>query len=374
MNEHEVRALLEDLADGPAPPPRVDVSRAVTVARQQTRVRAWTAIAAASVLVVGLAVGVNHAVAGDGQDTVANAPARFDPLVEYASFGWLPEKSKLNRRFTSVNDVRFATEASQYVPDPSNGPMASLPAASVDASFYAAGVQPESELPLEVWGPSTDPSEPYASVTDAPPVNGIPAYWVSVPDHPETIILKWRYAPDAWAEVTVARLEGDLRQSAHRVASELRFGGAERFRFPFHLTGLPDGLRPVASVFAEGGLDGPWRVELYLSTENRELNAHVSVDPILDSDKRDPNTTVDGHEARRDTTTGDPTDSFMVADSQYADQLSVYDDAAGVESGVMVDAKTPADAAPLGPDGALGLYRGLTVHPDHADWTDQPLR
>jgi len=380
MNEQEVRTFLDDLADTPAPPPRVDVPRAVAVARRQARVRTWTSTAAASVLVVGLAVGVNYTVTGGSpasteSGSVVSAPARFDPLVEYASFGWLPEESKMNSSFTSVNDVRFATMVRQYVPDPSKGPMASLPAASVNASVYAAGSMPQSELPLDLWGPTDPtPTEPYAPVTDAPDVNGAPAYWVTVPGEPETIILKWRYAPDAWAEVTVSRLDGDLRQSAHRVASELRVGGTARLRFPFDLTGLPAGLRPVASMFAEGGLDEPWRVELDLSTDDRKMNVNVAVDPILASDRRDANITVDGHQAYRETVVGDSTEGTRVAGSQWADRLFVYDDVAGLNVGVLADARTPADAEPLGPDGAVGLYRGTTVHPDRADWTDQPLR
>jgi hypothetical protein len=372
MNEQEVRSMLDDLADTPAPPPRVDVSRAVTVGRRQTRVRTWTSIAAASVLVVGLAAGVNYAVSGGSTEsaTVASAPARFDPLVKYASFGWLPEASKLNSTFTSINAMRFATQARQYIPDPDQ-PMASLPAPSVNVSFYAAGEEPQSELPLDVWGPTNEPSVPYAPVSDAPAVNGAPAYWVTVPDAPETMILKWRYAPDAWAEVTVSDLDSDLRESAHRVASELRFGGTERMRFPFHFTGPPAGLHPVASTFAEGGLDAPWRVELTLGTEDQGAEVRVQVDPMDDS-SRAPNTTVEGHQAQRTIIDGDSTEEQVVG-AAYSDMVFVYD-VSGLEAGIVFNARTAADIGALGPDGSVSLFRTLTVHPDRGDWTDRPLR
>jgi hypothetical protein len=377
MKEQEVRTLLEDLADTPAPPSRVDVPSAVTMARRQARVRAWTSVAAASVLVVALAVGVTYVVAGgsqappDSTTSVASAPERFDPLVEYASFGWVPERSRMNSSRTTVSGVRYMTSVSQHVPDPSQ-PMAALPAANVTACFYAAGFNPKTEQRLDVRGPS-DSTESVAPVTEAPAVNGAPAYWFTVPSDPEMIILKWRYAPNAWAEVYVSRLDGDLRQIAHRVASEMLVGGTERLRFPFHLTGVPDGLRPVATTIAEGGLDAPWDIELNLSTspENveRGLRVEVSVEPITESEKRDPNTTVDGHPATRHTSVGD-----NAGGAQVSDTLLVHDDPVGLNTFILVDAKTTADAAPLGPDGALGLYHALTLHPNTADWTGDPLR
>jgi hypothetical protein len=307
---------------------------------------------------------------------VANAPTRFDPLVQYASYDWLPS-DKLTWRTTSINAARFTVNAAEYVPDPANGPNAAKPAAFVGVSLYAAGVDPLTELPFQTMsGDGTTQTMHYGPVTDAPPVDGAPAYWVGVPGDTETVILKWRYAPDGWAELSASRLGGDLRETIHRIASALRVGGTERLRFPFQLTGLPAGLRPASSEFEEGGLTSPWHATLDLDTQpgsqpdgKAPSVVSVSVNPSTDqSGSRNSNTTVDGHQARRDIVSGD-----HLGEPQYSDRLSVYG-LDGLQADVSISTATAEDAAPLGPDGALGLYRTLTVHPDRADWTDQPVR
>jgi hypothetical protein len=365
MNEQEVRTLLADLAETPAPPSRVSVPGAVSAVRRQARTRTWLATAAASVLVVALAAGTYVVTGGSQEPTepapVANAPERFDPLVRYASFGWLPDKDRMNSSLTAVNDVAFSTAVSEFVLDPAKGPMAAKPAAEVSVSLYAAGEKPQSEEPLEIWGPSNEPSMPYAPVTRAPSVNGKPAYWVTIPEDPETLILKWRWAPNAWAEVTVSRLSGDLHENAHRVASKLRIA-EERLRFPFHLTGLTSDLRPVASIVQEGGFAEPWRVDLELGTADDNVNLRVGSTPTRPGDSH-PNTTVDGHEARHEITT----------DQQYLDTLFVYD-VSGLQTDILIHGSTAADLERAGPDGAVGVFRTITVHPEPDDWTDRPVR
>ncbi|HEX6351395.1 hypothetical protein [Actinophytocola sp.] len=385
MNEQDVRTLLDDLAHTPAPPSQVDVQHAVTTVKRRRRVQAVTS-AAASVLVVGLAAGVTYSLIGQSPGNtnspgspatltaaapVTSAPQRFDPLVQYASYGWLPEQETLTWRSTSISGEQFTLNAQKYVPDPANGPNAALPAAFVGVQLYAAGVVPQTEKPFEVTTPAGKETMHYGPVTDAPAVNGAPAYWVGAPGDPETTILKWRYAPDAWAELFSARLSGDQRAVLHRIASELTVGGTERLRFPFQVTNLPADQRPTASAVEEGGPNWPWHASLDLDagTDGQEPGLSVAVHPATDdSESRGPNTTVDNHPARRDTVEGD-----HLGRPEYSDRLHVFD-VAGLQVNLIIDAKTAAGAAPLGPDGVLGVYRNVTVHPDRADWTDQPLR
>lgn len=141
------------------------------------------------------------------------------------------------------------------------------------------------------------------------------------------------------------------------MASEVRLG-TERLRYPFHLAAVPAGLRPVASTFDEGGLSGPWRADLTFHPADGGTEMRVTAAPTRPGD-RDPNTTVDGHEARRDQQTQGP---------QYYDGLVVYD-VSGLDVSVFVTAESSLD-----PDGTLGVYRGLTVHPEPSGWTDRPLR
>jgi hypothetical protein len=239
-----------------------------------------------------------------------------------------------------------------------------MPAAHVELRLYAAGVAPQTDKPYEVQSPEGTQTLHYGPVTAAPDVDGTSASWVGVPGNPEMIILKWRYAPDGWAELFTSRLSGDQRQAAHRIASALNVGGAERLRFPFQLAGLPADLAPVASTVEEGGLSGPWRASLDVKGQGPTVS--VAVQPATAD--RDPNTTIDGHPARRDTFEGD-----HLGRPEYSDRLSVYD-LDGLEAHLAIAATTAAEAASAGPDGVLGVYRVLTVQPDRAKWTDQPLR
>lgn len=376
MNEQDVRTLLDDLANTPPPAPRVDVAHAMTTARRRARTRAWTS-AAAAVLVVGVAAGLTYTVidrpspATGVSPTVAapvtRAPQRFDPLVRYASFGWLPEKDRLTWRNTSITGEKMTLTASEYLPDPANGPNAALPAAYVDVRLYAAGAVPQTEQPMQVQSPDGTKIVNYGPTTDAPAVNGAPAYWVGTPGDPETVILKWRYAPDGWAEMSAARFPGDLRETMHRIAGELRVGGTELLRFPFHLTGLSPDLVPTASQFTEGGIDGPWQASLDVGIPQGPTLS-VAVQPTATADSEEPNIAVDGHPARHVTFEGD-----HLGVPQYSDRLFVAD-LLGLQAKIFIDATTAAAAAPLGQDGVLGIFRALTVHPDTADWTDQPLR
>lgn len=363
MNEQEVRTLLADLAETPAPPSRVVVPEPVRRSRRYVWSRTWLSAVAAAVVVTLLAVGAYVVTGGSptstDPDRAASAPDRFDPLVRYASFGWVPDEARMNSRSTVVSDMRFAMDVSEYVPDPSKGPMASKPGASVSLALYAVGVKPESEYPPNVRGATDhDPSKPYL-VSEAPPVDGKPAEWLTVPGDSEFLMLRWHHAPGAWAELSVARLSGDLRDSAHRVATDLRFD-TERLLFPFHLTGLSAELRPVTSSFGEGGLDGPWRAELTFQSADDGVEMRVAASPTQPGNH---NTIIDGHKAHYEKTT----------DQQYAEGLFVYD-VAGLKIDVTVLARNAADAAPVGPSGALSVYRGLTVHPDRSEWTIRPLR
>lgn len=380
MNEQDVRTFLEDLAHTPPPPSRVDVPRAMATAQRRARTRAWTS-AAASVLVVGVAAGLTYAVidrspsatgssvATTAPAPVTNAPRRFDPLIRYASFGWLPEQPALSWRNTAISGDQFALNASEYLPDPANGPEAALPGAYVNVRLYAAGAVPLTEQPLESWSPDGPQTTEYGPVTDAPAVNGAPAYWVSAPGDAETVILKWRYAPDGWAELYAAKLSGDLRETVHRIASALRTGGTERLDFPFHLTGLSPNLVPTASQLEEGGMNRPWSATLDLNTQPDGQGPGVSVvvHPTNASESHEPTTTVDGRPARRETFSGE-----HLGTPQYSDRLFV--DVDGLQTNIFIAATTAEAAAPLAADGVLGIYRTLTLHPDPADWTDQPLR
>src|SRR5215472_3453796 len=105
MDETAVRSLLDVAArDDEAPPCRVSIPLARRSGRRRLRLlriylpgAAPLAAAVAVALVISLpaAIGDGTSRAGDGQSrtsatTPIVAPRTFNPLVPYASFGWLP--------------------------------------------------------------------------------------------------------------------------------------------------------------------------------------------------------------------------------------------------------------------------------------------
>jgi hypothetical protein len=373
MKDLDVRTLLADLADTPPPPSRVDVAHAMTTARRRARARTWTSVAA-SVLVVGVAAGVTYAVIErPPSDTtvaaapVTAAPSRFDPLSRYASFGWLPAQPALTWQNTSITTDRFDLSATEHAPGSPDQP---VPVVNVSARLYAAGGVPPTERPAQTLSPEGKTTGEHGPVTEAPAVNGAPAYWVGVPGEPAKVVLKWRYAPDGWAELSADGLTGDVRATMRRIAGALRVGGTERIRFPFHLTGLSPALRPTSSQSTRNGPDEPWSTILDLNTQadGKGPGLSVTVRPAIPTGAHIPNTTVDGHPARREQVQGD-----HLGVPQYSDRLFV-DDVEGLQANIFIEARTAGAVAPFAPDGVLSVYTALTLHPDLADWTDRPLR
>ena len=97
MDDSTVSTMLRDLADAPAPPSSVDVRRATVTGRRRIRARriigggSAAASVTAVVAVVGLlATGTPTRSVPSGR-MPAVAPSHFDPFVQYAAFGWLPE-------------------------------------------------------------------------------------------------------------------------------------------------------------------------------------------------------------------------------------------------------------------------------------------
>ncbi len=97
MDEAGVRALLARVSDDPAPPSRVDIAAARQ--RGRRRIRRHRAALAAAPLAAAAAVavvlsGVIPASLGHGRGSRQTGPpapsSRFNPVVPYAAFGWLP--------------------------------------------------------------------------------------------------------------------------------------------------------------------------------------------------------------------------------------------------------------------------------------------
>lgn len=292
MDEAGVRALLECVADDPAPPSRVDIAAARQRGRRRIRRRraalaaAPLAAAAAVALVVS---GVIPASLGLGRGGLPAGPqtarGRFSPLVPYAAFGWLPPgfSAAAGTAMTKTTDESGSRSVMVTAGDQAAGRLLGLTVAAAGACRVTGPVQ--SRTQVSTSGPraqfrtvryrhglSCDYGYAGSAVTPlsraAPSVRGGAAFYS--PDGG----LAWQYAPDSWAQLTpwvlvtgggtprqYARLrylaaEGWAPGSAYlgspapvqsagtrallrEVAARVSFGRTARIVFPFRLPALP---------------------------------------------------------------------------------------------------------------------------------------
>lgn len=239
MNNSVMRQAMDELVADP-PPSTVDFGRAVqdgTGKRRRNRI--W-GVVAAGVGVLAL-IGGTAAIAGalpDGStgDVASTrrdmtAPTAFDPGVKYAEFGWAPDA--VPKRTFEVTPKVLTLFAS--------GAEDKADAFSLQAWFYAAGV----DIQAESWGSQemvgTDGSPAFGSKEAAPDVAGHSAYWWTTGS--DVLMLRWEYAPGAWAETAAVGFpEADISNILYRVAENIQFGG-EPLALPFDVGALPDGYR-----------------------------------------------------------------------------------------------------------------------------------
>ena len=206
LDEHAVRTLLHEAARTPEPPSAVDVDAARRRGGRQLRARraalpvlAVVALAAALTVPGGL-------LSGHSERTVASpavdAPWQFNPLVPYASFGWLPpgySESLAN----SIDFNQGVTSATDFVSREAAAPAAGrllylqVNARDMCAITTAADLQANVRAHGSVQALCIDAAFTVTGV--APDINGQPAFWT---DHGSGIA--WEYAPDAWAELSLS--------------------------------------------------------------------------------------------------------------------------------------------------------------------------
>jgi hypothetical protein len=226
MIESQIRALFAEIADGEPVPSRVDVQLAHRRGRARLRWRR-ACVAGGSVLaaaaVVALAVGVGPVRPGPGPAAAGPAaPRQFNPLVPYASFGWLPAGQSLVEG--------GITSASSYMDaGPQGDPEWTL-------GVYARGQ-------CHLTGPASGLNCPGAKLPisrRAPDVAGHRAFWAGID-------LVWQYARGGWARLSipapnlsaVLHSKEDLAGKALKIARGVRYGVPTRLVFPARFSGLP---------------------------------------------------------------------------------------------------------------------------------------
>lgn len=353
MESDELSTLIGEIAREPGPPSTVDVDRAVRDGRRIRRTRRALRAGAAA-LAVAVAAGVASLLGGpDEPPPVVTAPGRFDPLVRYAGFGWLP--AKLTQRTSQTAAGRLTLEAGDTD-------------TRLSVRLYPAG--------RAVGDPAPDPPRTSAGCAPgertyrAPSVHGRAAWWVSSRDvpgggcRPTVVRLTWEYAPGAWAVADAGDLRGvaggDRRNVLRRIAQTLRLGIDEPVRFPFRAGYLPRGLAPAGTYETRVSSDpGRWRVALILTPAGRAAarpGAVVTVRPAPSRPDHEPNLTVAGRPAFGT--------AFTDPSGVTTHLVNVFD-----VQGFEVDVQTSGGPG----DAPARIARGLRpLGPDRAAWTTRP--
>lgn len=232
MDENSLRSALGVIASDPEPPSTIDIAAARR--RGRRRQRAGRAVVPVTVaLAVALAVTVPRVLQRQASPApVLSAPARFDPLVPYADFGWLPPGY-------SETVLPFAA-AELSAPDEV---VREARAGERGARQLALSVYPRGGCnPLTLRNCAFGESHAMTRTS----FNGRPAWaWSSKTGSG----FVWEYAPGAWAAL-VSTLLMNVRTPVppasslaqlREIAARVKFGQRKPMAFPYRLTGLSAG-------------------------------------------------------------------------------------------------------------------------------------
>ena len=228
MDEAGLQTLLSRLADTEPPPARIDLAAAITRGRRRRRVRTGVSVllaaGAVAAVVAALLVPAQPSAQRPDQQPAGGpaAPSRFNSLVPYAEFGWLPPGFQVGGRGGTIS--RSGPE--QLLLDAFSG------SNILQLFVYPPGICHVGRA--EVCS-AYDSSQPVLS--RAPDVHGHRAYWL------RTASLTWEYAPGAWSVLSWPVISpwppaGSERAAVLRVAAGLRYGQTAPIRFPYWISGL----------------------------------------------------------------------------------------------------------------------------------------
>jgi hypothetical protein len=361
----ELRDRLDELAASYRPRPdaiaaaRVAGRRFLRWRRAAAAVGSAVAIAAVAAVAAGGLPGLGspagaRSLPGQRPAAPAGRPVSgTDPSQRVASYGWLP--------------AGFSTDI--YASDPQEQPFFTVTAGqktglgNLILATYD-GMPPIPDLP---YAPRQTRATP-GRRTPAPPVDGRPAYWTTVPGtapwwSKEVFELQWEYAPGRWADLSGYKLQAAsaaaLSREAVRIAASAHFGRPTPVAVPFAVADIPAGLTVYQVQLNTGpphaliSFSGPGSTAWYQATNLLQ----ILVTPARQRMAK-PNTTISGYQAyykrRGDIAT-----------------LWVY----GVR-GFDVDIDASGLVLRALPGGLAGLFRHMTVFSstDPAGWTVTPLR
>lgn len=269
MTDHELATKLKELAETPAPPPRLDLDRARRMGGRRRRARTTALVlgCAAVVTAAGLtAVSVFRPTPPPAPAAVLPKPAPVapaptdNPLVTKASFGWLPEP---------IKGIEYGVGAhGDYALAIGRGDLAPM----IWLAVYDR--EPPLDRRHDMGG---------RAVRVPVRVGDRDGYWITAdardPLNQGNSYLRWPTADGRWAELNAYYLAlPDLQQVLLRVAGEVTFANRP-VPLPLHITGLPETFR-VADVdlWRRPDSDGvPWRAVLQYSSNRALVTITVSL-------------------------------------------------------------------------------------------------
>ncbi len=377
MDEKALRAHFERVARANVPASLVDVARARKAGRRRLRIRR-AGVPAAS---FGVVIAVGALFAGGVLPTNATnrgaaaahahkpnhasgpmAPASFDPLAIYATFGWLPPG------FSVVNPptAQTTTQSFANVSGPNGQSIALTVFAAHQCSFTGPFWSPPKgtfqftdggkhkrylrsrSYPRGLLCNSGGQSLPSPIIPAGQLAGGHPAY-LMLDDNGHPTALAWQYAQDGWA---VAQWSGPRPAHLREVAARVRYRSNLHLRFPFSVTGIPAGwmVAGTGSQLEGGKLRG---YLLYMGPSQDPAGITVLIEPPY------PNGCVNiGGKTRSVSFDG------AAGVLRSAGQEACFGSLHGMYVYVSSDQV----------GGALGLLRHVHVlGPDPSDWTKKPL-
>jgi len=336
--------------------PGARLSRLVGVTRNR-----WQGIG----LMLAAALGAVVTIAGPAAQGAA-APDRLNPLVPYASFGWLPAGYTVG----GGNGPQTSSTTRAVQLGAGSGTGADWVSLEVTA-VGACSTRGSSSLPVLNCNYGTSSSGPTRAVSRAAAIHGRPAYWAA--DYGQGGSLIWEYAPGGWARLDLpSRAEGPPPASAHamlqRIATSVRYGDTTAVKFPYWLTGVAASWPVAGTSYTSppgGSLPG---TDLTLQSAAGDYQVSLYIEPASSS-----------------------TCPFIIGQSQYvtfAGASAVLRVASGIQDlcapdlhGLRVEVSDLPDSADpwlpaaSGPEGVLGIAHALhLIGADTAAWTIRPLR